>query len=87
MIKMSHLKSSAQYKLMIAAMKLYCKNFIMIQSLKLHFRNILAYPNLSTFHIFCLNETIIQNIYVNQRVLKHFKKGLNFCHVIMNMEQ
>lgn len=71
---MFHLRTSAQYKLMIASMKLYCKKFIVIQSLNLHFKNILAYPNLSTFHIFCLNETIIQNIYVNQQVFNALSK-------------
>ncbi len=71
---MSHLITSAQYKLMIASMKLYCKIFIMIQYLNLHFKKILAYPNLSTFHIFCLNETIIQNICVNQQVLNALSK-------------
>jgi hypothetical protein len=55
-------------------MKLYCKTFIVIQSLNLHFKNILAYLNFSTFHIFCLNETIIQNIDVKQQVLNALSK-------------
>lgn len=71
---MSHLKINAQYKLMISSMKLYCKKIIVIQSLNLHFKNNLAYPNLFTFHLFCLNETIIQNIYVNQQVLNALSK-------------
>jgi hypothetical protein len=36
--------------------------FLNIRLLKLHYQNILANPNLFASHIFCLNETRIQNI-------------------------
>jgi hypothetical protein len=61
---MRHLKKIAQYKVTIAYLKSYCKEFIIIQSLntrslKLHFQYILNDPDLLASHILCLNETKI----------------------------
>ncbi len=63
--KMFRLKTT-QYKLNILHLRLYQKEFVLIQilntcSLHFHFRDILMNPNLFASHIFCLNETNIQN--------------------------
>ncbi len=44
-----------------------------IHYLKLHFKEVFAYSNLSTSHILCLNETNIENIHDNQVLLDKFE--------------
>jgi len=66
----------------IAYLKFYHKELIVIQfsnihSLKLHFQYILKYFNLFALHIFCLNETKIQNIQIHQEIYNVISKKFN----------
>jgi len=70
---MHRLKTTTQYEIMIVSLKSYCKEFIIIQLLnihffKLHFQDILNVPNLFASHISYLNETKIQNIQRHQEI-------------------
>jgi hypothetical protein len=55
--KMHHLKTTTQYEITIVPLKSYCKEFIIIQLLnihflKLHFQDILNVPNLFASHFY-----------------------------------
>jgi hypothetical protein len=67
---------------MIACLKFYHKEVIVLQfsnihSLKLHFQYILKYFNLFVLHVFCLNETNIQNIQINQEIYNVISNKFN----------
>ncbi len=67
---------------MLIFLKFYRTKFLIIESLNIryltsHFQNILAKQNLSTFHIFCLNETKIQNIHINQEAYNVISQKFN----------
>jgi hypothetical protein len=67
---------------MIAYLKFYHKELIVrqfsnIHSLQLHFQYILKYFNLFASHIFCLNETKIQNIQIHQEIYNVISNKFN----------
>jgi hypothetical protein len=90
--KMFQLTTNALNELAIIPFKSYYSKFTIIQSLnicslKLHLNYIVAYSNLSTSRILCLNEK-------NKMLICEFKylqcfitnKNSMFCHVMMNMK-
>jgi hypothetical protein len=69
--EMHRLRTTTQYELTLISLKSYHTKFVIIESLNthsltLHFQNIFANQNLSTFHILFFKKLKIQNIHTNQ---------------------